>query len=263
MAIHTEDVKSGAGGRASTSQPVKVEADSFKVPADRKVSVGEKAVLVSTGASASHAVGSSNSASSSSSLFRTTQSVSEMVGTPFIRGAGSKHASNLEPLHEATDTHLSELESSGILKGLNKVSTAITSAASPSTSSDSLPKIDQTRERGDVFKKSERDPVLVAPGSTGTNRVGAANMDRDGLISSRREFHGDDVSDGVGVLRAGNMIRRRPEARAGGSGSSATATTKTRRLADVLNARLGSSSAMKKLLQNPYSLPAASRLSAL
>ncbi|CAM9091605.1 unnamed protein product [Ectocarpus sp. 12 AP-2014] len=250
LAINTEGVKSGAGGRASTSQPVKVEGDAFKAPADRKVSVAERAALLSAGAAASHSVGGSSSASFSSSLFRTTQSVSEMVSTPFIRGAGSKHASNLEPVHEATDTHLSELESSSLLKGLNKASTAI------STSSKSQSQIDQTQKRGDIFKKSERDPVLVSPGSTGTNRTGAANVDRDGLVSLR----GLDDQDAAGadnVLRADKLNRRRP------GDTSATATTKNRRMGDVLNARLGSSAAMKRLLKNPYALPAASRLSEL
>lgn len=247
LVLETEDVKSGAGGRASTSLPMKVDADSFKTPADRTVEG-------STIASASRATGGSSSASSSSPpVFRTTQSVSEMVGTPFIRGAGSKQASNLEPIHEATDTHLSELESSSILKGLNKASTAI-SSTTPSKS-----KIGQTQERGDVFKKSERDPVLVAaaPGIMGTNRTGAANVDVDGLVS-RRGLHDDDVN----VMRVGKANKRRPKAKAGMSVSSGT-TTRNRKLGDVLNARMGSSSAMKKLLKNPYTLPAASRLSAL
>lgn len=192
FALKTDGVKSGAAARGSSSLPVKVQTDSFRAPADRKEVVAEKAAMVACGASASHAVGSSTT---SPSLFRTTQSMSELIGTPFIRGAGSKHASNLEQLHEATDTHLSELESSGIRQGLNKFTTSTARSSVPQE------KTKQTQERGHVFKKSERDPILVAPGLLGTKRTGAANLDVGGMIS-RRGLEDDD--DGVNVMRVGN-----------------------------------------------------------
>ena len=250
LVIDTGGVQSGAGVRGSTCLPVKSDTNSFLTPADRNVVVAEKAAVVSTGASAAHAVGSSNSAPSSSSLFRTTQSMSELVGTPFIRGAGSKRVSDLEAIHEATDTRLSELESSNIRQGLNKFASSVAAAASASSASSS------TQGRGDVFKKSERDPILVAPGMLGTNRVGAANRDVGGMIS--RRGLGDDDGN-VNVMRMGktNNVRASP------SPTSAMRSTKDRKLGDVLNARLGSSLAMKKLLKNPYSLPAASRVSEL
>lgn len=248
FALKTDGVKSGAAVRGPSLLPVKNEAGSFCVPADRKGAVAEKVALASVGASASHTVGSSTT---SSSLFRTTQSMSELVGTPFIRGAGTKHA-NLEPLHEATDTHLCEMERSGILKGLNKVST------SNAHSSLSEEKSQQTQERGDIFKKTERDPVLVAP--VGTKRTGAANLDVGGMIS-RRGLEDDDES--VSVIRLGKnkgvkfSLDKKPASVPNKN------VTKNRKLAGVLNSRMGSSSALKKLLKNPYSLPAASRLSAL
>ena len=252
MVIDTDEVKSGAGVRGSTCLPVSFDPNTFRAPADRNVVVAEKTGLVSKGASAAHTVGSSNSASSSSSLFRTTQSMSELVGTPFIRGAGSKRASDLEAIHEATDTRLSELESSDIRQGLNKFASSVAATASASSQSQ------QTQKRGDVFKKSERTPILVTPGMLGTNRVGAANVDVDGLISNR----GLDDSN-VNVMRMGQTNNVRGSPPQNKESGSVSRSTKGRKLGDVLNARLGSSSAMKKLLKNPYSLPAASRLSGL
>lgn len=257
VVIDTDAVKSGAGLRGSTCLPVNFDPNTFHAPVDRGAVVAEKTGLVSKGASAAHTVGSSNSASSSSSLFRTTQSMSELVGTPFIRGAGSKRASDLEAIHEATDTRLSELESSGIRQGLNKFASSVaatTSSSSPTASAQSQ----QTQRRGDVFKKSERDPILVTPGMLGTNRVGAANVDVGGIVSNR----GLDDSN-VNVMRMGQTSNVRGAPAKSKESGSVSRSTKGRKLGDVLNARLGSSSAMKKLLRNPYSLPAASRLSGL
>ena len=260
LVIDTGGVQSGAAVRGSTSLPVKVQTDSFRAPADRKVVVAERAAQASTGASAAHVVGTSGSSFTSPSLFRTTQSMSELVGTPFIRGAGSKKASGLEPIHEATDTHLSELESSGIRQGLNKVATSVAATTGASNPSPSTSISKKTQERGDVFKKSERAPILVTPGMLGTNRVGAANFDAGGLISQRGLGLDDEAN--VNVMRAGttNNVLAPPtsQKKLFKKGSK---TTKERKLGDVLNARLGSSTAMKQLLQNPYSLPAASRLS--
>ncbi|CAM9101135.1 unnamed protein product [Sphacelaria rigidula] len=250
LAILTDGVKSGAGARGSSYLPVKVDTDSFRVPADRTGVVAETAALVSSGASAAHAVGNS---ANSSSIFRTTQSMSELVGTPLIRGTGTRHASNLESLHEATDTHLSEMERSGILRGLNKVSTSSAHSSVPKEKSQ------QTQERGDIFKKTERDPVLVAPGLLGTNRSGAANRDAEGMISRR----GLDDEGGVNVVRAGKTNNVRFSLDKTQSSGPSKDSTKNRKLGGVLNARMRSSSALKKLLKNPYSLPAASRLSAL
>ncbi len=265
--IDTGTVQSGAGARNSTGLHVTFDPASFTTPAERNVVVAEKTALVSTGASAAHSVGSSNSAPSSSSLFRTTQSMSELVGTPFIPGAGTKRASGLEAMHEATDTRLSEMESSGIRQGLNKFASSVAATATASASSSSS---EQTRERGDVFKKSERAPILVTPGMLGTNRVGAANLDVHGMIS--RRGLGDDVdvnvmnsllppppSSSYSPSRHNPRKTHKPSSRS----KEKSKTTRDRKLGDVLNARLGSSPAMKKLLKNPYSLPAASRLSAL
>ena len=245
FALKTDGVKSGAAARGSSCLPVKVHADSFRVPADRKEVVSEKAALVASGASASHAVGSSTT---SPSLFRTTQSMSELVGTPFIRGAGTKHA-KLEPLHEATDTHLSEMESSGIRQGLNKFTTSTARSSVPQE------KTRQTQERGNIFKKSERDPIL-APGILGTKRTGAANLDVGGMISRRGL---EDEDGGVNVVRAGKKNNVRFSSDPNQTSGRTRDSTKNRKLVDVLNSRMGSSAALKKLLKNPYSLPAASR----
>lgn len=237
LVIDTGGVQSGAAVRGATSLPVKMDTNSFLAPADRNGVVAEKTALVSTGASAAQTVGSSNSASSSSSRFRTTQSMSELVGAPFIRGAGSKRASDLEAIHEATDTRLSELESSNIRQGLNKFASSVAATASASASA-STNRSQQTQKRGDVLKKSERDPILVAPGMLGTNRVGAANRDVGGMIS--RRGLGDDDGN-VNVMRMGktNNVRASP------AKTSAMRSTKDRKLGDVLNARLGSSLAIK------------------
>ena len=249
LALNTDGIKSGAAVRGPSCLPVKNEADAFRVPADRKEVVAENAARVAHGASASHTVGSS---AASPFIFRTTQSVSELVGTPFIRGAGTKHASNLEPLHEDIDTHLSEMEQSGILRGSNRVST---SAAHSSVSApQAKAKLgSNTQERGDIFTKTRRDAVLVAPGLLGTNRTGAANIHVDGMIS-RRGLEEETVN----VMRSGkiNHVRFSKDNKQAGQ-----ASTKTRKLGDVLNGRMGSSPALQKLLENPYSLPAASRLS--
>ena len=242
VSLDTSNVQCGAGVKGAALLPVEVSTDSFRKSSDGVVA--DKVAAVTTGAAA-RAVGSS---SSSKSLFRTTHSLSEIVGTPFIRGAGTKRASNLEPLHEATDTHLSEVERSGLLRGLNKAST------SNAQSSVRKEKSEQTQERGDVFKNSERTPVLVAPGPSGTNRTGAANRDTRGMISQR----GLDDEDQVGLLRIGKASNTSTS----GSGQrSNPSSTKSRKLAGVLNARMRSSAAMKKLLKNPYALPAASRAS--
>ncbi|CAM9104099.1 unnamed protein product [Ectocarpus sp. 8 AP-2014] len=252
FALETDGIKSGAAVRGPSLLPIKNEADAFRAPADRKEVVAEKAALVALGASASHTVGSS---SASSSIFRTTHSVSELVGTPFIRGAGTKHASNLESLHEDTNTHLSEMEKSGILRGANKVSTSTTHSSVPQEKSV------QAQERGDIFMKIERDPVLVSPGQLGINRTGAANVDVTGMIS--RKGLDDEEEGGVNVMRSGktNGVRfSRDKKRISDARKD---STKSRKLGDVLNGRMTSSTALKKLLKNPYLLPAISRLPAL
>ncbi len=250
LVIDTSGVQAGVAKRGSSDLPVKVDTDAFCAPSDRKVVVAEGAGVVSKGASAARAVGSSSS-SLNTSLFRTTQSVSEKVATPFIRGAGSKHASNLEPIHEATETQLSEVESSAIKRGMNKVATSV-AAAQPTPPAAGSGSPAPSNDRGDIFKKSERDHLLVKPGAMGTNRVGAANLDAGGMISLRG-LRDDDVN----VVRVGpmNNMRKKKSSRDGRK------STKDPKLGTVLNARLGSSPAMKELLRNPYSLPAASRLS--
>ena len=253
LIIDTKETKSGAAARGFTELPVKVDTDAFLAPTDRSVVVAEKTAQAATGASVAHMVGSSNSTPSSSSLFRTTQSMSELVGTPFIRGSGGRHASDLEPIHEATDTHLSEVDNSSLRKGLNKFASSVAATVT----ADATSSVSKTRdERSHIFKKSERDPILVAPGLSGTNRVGAANFDVSGVISGR----GLDDDGNVNVMRSGktNYVRSAPSLTK--KSSKEYGTTKDRRLGQVLNARLGSSPAMKKLLKNPYSLPAASRL---
>ncbi|CAN0536485.1 unnamed protein product [Ectocarpus sp. 12 AP-2014] len=249
FALETAGIKSGAAVRGPSFLPVKNEADAFRVPTDRKEVVAEKAARVALGASTSHAVGNS---AASPSIFRTTQSVSELVGTPFIRGAGTKHASNLEPLHEDTDTHLSEMEQSGILRGSNRVSTSTAHSSVPQE------KLGSTQERGDIFKKTERDAVLVAPGLLGSNRTGAANLHVDGMIS-RRGLE-DEEEEEVNVMRSGKINHVRFSKDSKQTAGVRKDITKNRKLGDVLNGRMRSSSALKKLLENPYSLPAASRL---
>lgn len=123
FALKTCRIKSGAAVRGPSILPVKNKADAFRVPADRKEVVAEKAARVARGDLTSHAVGGS---AASPSTFRTTQSVSELVRTPSIRSAGTKHARNLKQLHEDADTHLSEMEQSDILRGSNRVSTSTT-----------------------------------------------------------------------------------------------------------------------------------------
>ena len=247
LSIQTDAVTSGAGAKSSSNHRAAVDPESFRAPSDRKVDVAEKAALVSVGAAASRTAGSGSS--SSHSLFRTTQSMSELVGTPFIRGAGGKHARNLEPVHEETDAHLAEMESSGIRQGMNRVSTT---ADHPPPSLDPGPG-DQTQERGDVFKKSERTPLLVAPGKHGTTRTGAANIDAAGILVSRRGLEDDSVN----VVRAGTANNARVSTR---RTKNETSSTKNRKLGDVLKSRMQPSTEMKRLLSNPYSLPAASRL---
>lgn len=249
FALETDGVKFGAAARASSCLPVKTSTDCFRVPADRNEVVAAKAALVASGASASHAVGCSTT---SPSLVRTTQSMSELVGTPFIRGAGTKHA-KLEPLHDATDTHLSEMESSGIRQGLNKFTTSTARSSVPQE------KTQQAQDRGNIFKKSEREPVLVAPGHLGTKRTGAANLDVGGMISHR----GLEDDDGLSVMLVGNNKNVRFSLNNNEASGMNKNSTKNRKLAGVVNSRIGSSSVLKKLLNNPYSLPAASRLSAL
>jgi len=179
-----------------------------------------------------------------------------LVGTPFIRGAGTKHASNLEPLHEDTDTHVSEMEQSGILRGSNRVSTTTAHSSVPQE------KLGSTQERGDIFKKTERDAVLVAPGPLGSNRTGAANLHVDGMIS-RRGLEDEEEEEEVNVMRSGKINRVRFSGDNKQTAGVRKDVTKNRKLGDVLNGRMRSSSALKKLLNNPYSLPAASRLNAL
>lgn len=254
-AIATEKVLEGSGVRGATSLPISAPKDAFHPPANRKQAVADGVSLVSAGAAAAHLVSATASVlpASSSREFRTTKSMSEAVGTPFIRGSGGRQQSELHAIHEEKDTHLSEMDDSyGLRQGLNKTFSAATAPALHSSERNPS----QDEKRSSVFKKSERDPVLVPPGELGTNPTGSVNFDARGMISLREsDSSSRDGNNASSILRVGKVLRQRNAAPA--------TSTKNRKLGAVLQDRVGSSAATKRLLMNPYSRPAASRINAL
>ncbi|CAM9207810.1 unnamed protein product [Pylaiella littoralis] len=243
FSLQTDKVTSGSAVRGANSLPIHVPVDAFRAAADRKGAVAEKTALASRGAAASHLVHGSNSASTSSSLVRTTNKLAEGVGMPFIRGAGSKRKTNLPSGHEATDTHLSELEVGGLLGGVNKFS-KLKKKPADASSGETI----HSETRSVVFKKSERPPLLAAPTPRESSRA-----DKLSTLSTLKE---------EGVVR--REVRTNPVRRKNGgtyaNDAPGSAQTSARKLGDVLNGRIGSSPALKKMLSNPYSLPAASRI---
>lgn len=83
-----------------------------------------------------------------------------------------------------------------------------------------------------MFKKSERSPLLVAPGKLGTNPTGSATASGVTFPARKRNNSDNDAN----VMRVGQMNPVRIPSKKVVLGSN---RTKTRKLGDVLDERIG------------------------
>ena len=242
--IDTTSVSVGTSSRGLSLQAVNTPLDAFR-STDKKENMGVAVSSLREGAAPTHMV---SGMKSGDSLFRTTTSLSETVSTPFIRGGGGKKAPAAQPVHSETETSLSEIGSFYGRAGMNSHTKPVNTGT-----------MNEFNEKKDAITGgSDRKAFLASrstslPGGLSQNPTGSV-MASDMKVSLKKE-------DGVDMIHG----HHKPALKTLSSRDvrSGTGMTKNRRIGDMLNTRLGSSNAVKKLLKNPYSSPAASRLSSV
>lgn len=242
--VDTSAVSVGTSSRGLSLQAVKTPLDAFRTT-DKKEKMGEAVSSLREGAAPTHLV---SGMKSGDSLFRTTNSLSETVSTPFIRGGGGKQAPVVQPVHADTDTSLSEVGSFYGRAGANSHAKPV-NTVSVTEFNDKKDEITNGSERKAFLASRDRSlPVGLSQNPTGS--VIASGMN----VSLKKE-NGVDMIQGhqksISKTLSSKNVR------------SDTGMTKNRRIGDMLNSRLGSSNAVKKLLKNPYASPAASRMSSV
>lgn len=242
LGVDTTAVSGGTSSRGLSLQSVSTPSDAFRTT-DKKERMGEAVSDLRQGASTFHSV---SGLKSNDSHFRTTNSLSETVSTPFIRGGGGQHGTAVHPVHAETDPSLSEVGSFHARSGVNsyKKPVSTTSVSEFNDKKDGI--TDGSGRETMLASKSKSLPSGLAHNPTGS--ITASNMS-----ISLKEDSGVDMIKGhqKSTMHSILSTSKTPE----------KGTTKNRRMGDVLNGRLGTSSALKKLLKNPYSSPAASRFS--
>jgi hypothetical protein len=241
--IDTTLVSGGTSSRGLSLQAASIPSDAFRTT-DKKEVMGEAVSSSRGGASTAHPV---SGMKSSGSEFRTTNSLSETVSTPFIRGGGGQRGPAVQAVHAEADRSLAEVGSFYARSGVNnhKKPVNVTSVSEFNDKKDGI--TSGSARKTMLPSKNKNLPVGLASNPTGS--ITSANMS----VSLKKE-------NGV------DMIKAHQKSVLGGGVSSSRrdddGATRNRRMGDVLNSRLGTSSALKKLLGNPYSSPAASRLPA-
>lgn len=239
--IDTMSVSGGTSSRGLSLQAASIPSDAFRTT-DKKELMGEAVSTVRGGASSARLV---SGMKSNDSQFRTTNNLSETVSLPLIRGSGGQSASGVQPLHIDKDTSLSEVGSFHARSGVNNNSRAV--------NTNSMNEFNNTKE--DISAGFSRKTMLASkdnslPGGLAHNPTGsitASNMD----ISLKNKTIGTTIK---------GHHKSAPKSFSSRNDPSKQGTTKNRRMGEMLNSRLGSSTVVKKLLKNPYSMPAASRM---
>lgn len=239
--LDTAEVSGGTSSRGLSLQAVNTPADAFRT-SDKKEIMGEAVSSLREGSSTSHRV---SGLKSGDAQFRTTTNLSETVSTPFIRGSGGQHAPVVKPVHAETDTSLAEVGSFYARAGANSHKKPVNIA--------SVRKFNEKKD--EITSGSARDGILASknkslPGGLAHNPTGSVTASN--VSMSLKKENGVDMIKGRHKSTLKGLLSKK---KGGDDG-----TTKTRRMGDVLNNRLGTSSALKKLLGNPYSSPAATRL---
>lgn len=242
--IDTTPVSVGTSSRGLSLQAVKTPLDAFRTT-DKKEKMGEAVASLREGSAPTHMV---SGMKSGDLLFRTTNNLSETVSTPFIRGGGGKQAPVIQPVHADTDTSLSEVGSFYGRAGAN-------SHAKP-VNTKSMNEFNDKKDA--ITSGSERKAFLASkntslPGGLSQNPTGSVIA--SGMKVSLKDENAVDMIQGHQKSTSNALSSK--------SVRDDTGTTKNRRMGDMLNSRLGSSNAVKKLLKNPYSRPAASRMSSV
>ena len=238
--IDTSSVTVGTSSRGLSLQAVNTPSDAFTTT-ERKEVMGEAVSKVMKGMSTSHMVPGMKSGDSQ---FRTTNSLSETVSTPFIRGSGGKNVPVVQPLHAEPDTSLSEIGSFYGRSGANLSKKPI-NTGSIKEFNDKRDNISSGSVRQTMLPSRDRSlPKGLSQNPTGS--VLASKMS----VSLKKD-------DGIDMVKDNKNLKGVLSNKLGGKST----TTKNRRMGEVLNSRLGTSPALKKLLGNPYSSPAASRMS--
>ena len=241
--IDTGAVSVGTSSRGLSLQAPKVPLDAFKTT-DRSEVMGENISRVSLGASSAHPVQSSRSTGSK----LTTTRLSDPVPTPLIKGGGGKQGTALHSSHEASDTSLAEIESTGGARSK-------TNLFKRPVNTDSLVETTLGKDRDNIERESKREPLL-------------ASFDRNLPIGLAKNPTGSIHSSGMKLSlkneKSVNLVntvgRKTEKSTLLGKKHAPGDFTKNRRLGDLLNKRMGTSSSAKKLLGNPYSKPAQKRL---
>jgi hypothetical protein len=240
--IDTGAVSVGTSSRGLSLQAASVPSDGFRMN-NRKEAMGESIFNKMSGASGAHSVSGSRATGS----VLTTSSLSESVPTPFIKGGGGKQVSALHRSHEEADTRLTEIESSGARSKANLYKKPVdTTSLSETTLGNDRQNIEKGYNRKTMIASVNKDlPLGLAINPTGS--IGASKM----KLSLKKENE-VDMSSTMGVMR--NQSSSLSNKKSPGD------STKSRRLGELLNKRMGSSENAKKILGNRYLKPAQKRL---
>lgn len=240
--IDTSVVSGGTSSRGLSLQAINTPSDAFR-STNKKEIMGEAVTSTREGAGTYHRV---SGLKSGESQFRTTNNLSETVSTPLIRGGGGQHGTAVQPVHMDVDTSLSEVGSFYSRSGVNyhKKPTSILSNTEFNDKKDHI--TSGTHREPMLPSKNKNLPNGLSQNPTGS--ITASNMS----VSLKKE-------NGVDMIK-GHQKSTLKSALSKTNRSSTDGTTKNRRMGEMLNTRLGTSSSVKKLLNNPYSSPAASRL---
>lgn len=240
-------VSVGTSSRGLSLQSMSTPRDAFRTT-DKSEVMGEAVANARGGVAITRLVSGPKNVDSK---FRTTNSLSETVSTPLIRGSGGHNAHAVQPMHTETDSSLSEVGSFYARSGVNKYKKPVVTSTIKNFNDDRS-KIETGTNRVNFLPSTNKDlPVGLAHNPTGSVTASNVSMNfkKENTVDmssgfQKNNFNKFDKSKMVNGTRVGSQ----------------SGATKNRRMGDVLNSRLGTSSALKKLLNNPYSSPAASRL---
>ena len=235
--ISTQTAMLGASSRGLSLQAAKIEPDSIRFTEGR-TGMDKRMSEKTSGMAPSSRV---QSLTSNDSMFRTTNNLSEVTPTPFIRGSGGKFGQKLNGVQVEKDTSLSEMISSGTRSGRNNNSKPVNTRAVNEFNSKQDGIGANTNRDNMLAPVSKTLPGFLAKRPTGS--VNASNM----AVSLKRE-------ENLGELQ----LQKKPSSKT--ISKVDKTSTRSRKLGDLVNNRLGNSNAVKNLLKNPYSKPAAPRV---
>ena len=235
--ISTQSTMLGASSRGLSFKAGNADQDGVKLY-DKRSEMDKLVSDKASGISSAHVV---SAMKSNESQFRTTLNLSETTPTPLIRGSGGRQGEKLNGIQMEKDTSLSEMISSGARTGISHHAKPVDTKSMNKFNS-KQDNIGVNTNRDNMLAPVSKDlPSFLAKKPTGS--LNASNMsvslkkDTDvGLIQLQKKYSSSTINK-MGKTE-----------------------TKERKLGDLLNSRLGNSKAVKNLLKNPYSKPAAPRM---